>query len=150
MKGTVEEIPAGWSQLYLLSAGHGIVDGMMAWGDRMLKFTGKPRANMRLSHGFRRYRWSFRYGDEILGSIGFWTDNGGYYHYATGSNETYEEVLPKVKAYHESLKIPFKHWQPPDLAPALSKIIAKRCCLPILPRKRSRNHEERKVRAGFR
>ena len=26
----------------------------------------------------------------------------GYYHYATGTNETYEEVLPKVKAWNGS------------------------------------------------
>jgi hypothetical protein len=41
------------------------------------------------------------------------TDNGGYYHYSTGTNTsaTYEEVLPEVKAYHDSLGVPFKHWQ---------------------------------------
>ena len=63
----------------------------------------------------------------------------GYYHYATGTNETYEETLPKVKvrmagsaalnrcfdgcavdmhlilqAYHDSLGVPFKHWQQLD------------------------------------
>ena len=34
---------------------------MMAWGDRMLKFTGKPRADM--------------YTDLTHSTIGFWTDN---------------------------------------------------------------------------
>eukprot|EP00966_Prymnesium_polylepis_P009534 219909-Prymnesium_polylepis.2 len=35
-----------------------------------------------------------------------------YYHYATGNkSETYEEVLPKVKAYHDNLGVPFRHWQ---------------------------------------
>jgi len=97
VKGTVRQIPAGWRQLFLLSADYGILPGMMSWGNRMLKFTGKERAEM--------------YGDEVVGSIGFWTDNGGYYHYATGSNESYEETLPEVKAYHDSLGIPFKHWQ---------------------------------------
>ncbi|CAE7295913.1 unnamed protein product [Symbiodinium pilosum] len=96
-KGTVPFIPAGWKQMFLLSAAFGVLDGMSAWGDRMLEFTGKKRADM--------------YRDDVVGSIGFWTDNGGYYHYDTGSNETYEEVLPKVKAYHDSLGIPFKHWQ---------------------------------------
>ncbi|CAE7625695.1 unnamed protein product [Symbiodinium sp. KB8] len=97
VKGTVPFIPSGWKQMFILSAGFGVLDGMMAWGDRMLKFTGKQRADM--------------YRDDVVGSIGFWTDNGGYYHYATGGNETYEEVLPKVKEYHDSLGIPFKHWQ---------------------------------------
>lgn len=38
---------------------------------------------------------------------------GGYYHYSTGTNKsaTYEEVLPKVKAYHDALGVPFGHWQ---------------------------------------
>ena len=71
VKASVTEIPAGWSQLFLLSAGVGINDGFMAWGDRMLKFTGKPRADM--------------YRDVTHSTIGFWTDNGGYYHYATGA-----------------------------------------------------------------
>eukprot|EP00930_Biecheleria_cincta_P043057 TRINITY_DN29601_c0_g1_i1.p1 TRINITY_DN29601_c0_g1~~TRINITY_DN29601_c0_g1_i1.p1 ORF type:complete len:738 (-),score=113.50 TRINITY_DN29601_c0_g1_i1:156-2369(-) len=97
IKSTVEVIPAGWQQLFLLSAGSGINDGMMAWGDRMLKFTGKPRADM--------------YGDDVISTIGFWTDNGGYYHYATGTNESYEEVLPRVKDYHDSIGVPFRHWQ---------------------------------------
>jgi hypothetical protein len=59
---------------------------MMAWRDRMLKYTGKPRADMYL--------------DEVHSTIGFWTDNGGYYHYSIGNNKSlgsnYEEVLPKV------------------------------------------------------
>jgi len=97
IKATVELIPAGWSQLFVLSAGKGINAGMLDWGDRMLAFTGKPRADM--------------YADDVIGTIGYWTDNGGYYHYDTGSNMTYEEVLPKVKAYHESLGVPFRHWQ---------------------------------------
>lgn len=36
---------------------------------------------------------------------------GGYYHYATGGKESYEAVLPRVKAYHEAINVPFGHWQ---------------------------------------
>ena len=43
---------------------------------------------------------------------------GGYYHYATGEKPckpgacpSYETVLPKVKAYHDSIGVPFGHWQ---------------------------------------
>lgn len=63
VKDTVTEIPAGWSQMFILSAGTGINDGMMSWGDRMLKFTGKPRADM--------------YRDLTHSSIGFWTGADG-------------------------------------------------------------------------
>ena len=39
--------------------------------------------------------------------------DGGYYHYSTGADKskTYEDVLPKVKAYHDAIGIPFGHWQ---------------------------------------
>ncbi len=101
VKATVTEIPAGWTQTFILSAGSGIKSGMMAWGDRMLKVTGRPRADPYL--------------DDSHGKIGFWTDNGGFYHYSVGTNKslgtTYEEVLPKVKAYHDELGVPFGHWQ---------------------------------------
>lgn len=102
VKATVDVIPAGWSQTFLLSASTGINDGMMAWGNRLLTWTGRPVVD-------NRYR------DDSHGAIGFWTDNGGFYHYSLGDNKslgsTYEEVLPKVKAYHDELGIPFKHWQ---------------------------------------
>lgn len=97
IKSTVRVIPAGWTMSFILSAGRGINDGMLAWGDRLLRYTGKPRTNI--------------YADTVLSTIGFWTDNGGYYHYATGSNQSYEEVLPQVKAYHDSIGVPFRHWQ---------------------------------------
>jgi hypothetical protein len=61
-KAAVAQIPADWSQRFILTAGAGINAGMMAWGDRMLKFTGKPRADM--------------YKDITHSTIGFWTDNG--------------------------------------------------------------------------
>lgn len=100
VKATVEIIPAGWSQLFILSAGAGINSGFTNWGERMLKVTGKPLTDM--------------YRDQTHSTIGFWTDNGGYYHYATGDpkyGSTYEEVLPKVKAYHDAIQVPFGHWQ---------------------------------------
>jgi len=101
VKATVELIPKGWTQKFLLSAGLGINDGMMAWGNRMLQYTKKPRADM--------------YKDQTHSTIGFWTDNGGFYHYSIGDNKSlgtnYEEVLPKVKAYHDSIGVPFGHWQ---------------------------------------
>ena len=102
IKSDVEVIPKGYTQSWILSAGSGgIRDGMMAWGNRVLTFTGKKRADM--------------YKDDTSAKIGFWTDNGGFYHYAVGSNAsvgtTYMEVLPKVKAYHDDIGVPFGHWQ---------------------------------------
>lgn len=101
VKSSAEIVPEGWTQRFMLSAGDGIRDGMMRWGDRLLTFTGKKRVD-------NRYR------DDVHGKIGFWTDNGGYYHYALGNvsaNATYEDVLPVVKAYHDKIGVPFGHWQ---------------------------------------
>ena len=104
VKSTVDYIPAGWTQWFLLSASsRGINQGMMEWGDRMLKYNGiQERDN------------PYQYRDEVHSTIGFWTDNGGYYHYALGNvsrGSTYEDVLPQVKAYHDSIGVPFGHWQ---------------------------------------
>ena len=98
VKATAERIPAGWSHRSMLSVGVGIGAGMRAWGDRMLKHAGRSRVDQ-------------RYRDSVHATIGFWTDNGGFYHYSTGGNETYEQVLPKVKAYHDSIGVRFGHWQ---------------------------------------
>merc|ERR1712125_38571 len=64
VKATVQTIPAGWKQMFILSADAGINKGMMTWGSRLLKFTGKPVVDN-------------KYLDDVHGSIGFWTDNGG-------------------------------------------------------------------------
>ena len=100
IKATATVIPAGHSQTFLLVAGVGVTKTFMEWGDRMLAVNGKQRVDN-------------RYKDTTHGTIGFWTDNGGYYHYATGvdKSKTYEEVLPQVKAYHDSIGVPFGHWQ---------------------------------------
>ena len=81
-------------------------------GDRVLALRGGKTARADL------------YRDVVTHStIGFWTDIGGYYHYSTGTgstkfpngsyiyNQSYEEVLPKVKASHDAAGVPFGHWQ---------------------------------------
>ncbi|GMH62059.1 hypothetical protein TrLO_g8075 [Triparma laevis f. longispina] len=92
-------IPKGFSATYVLSASSGINKGMMDWGDKLLSWNDKPRTDM--------------FVDATHSTIGFWTDNGGYYHYSTGEDETrtYEEVLPEVKVYHDEIGVPFGHWQ---------------------------------------
>ena len=109
VKASAAAIPAGWAQTWLLSGALGINEGFQAWGDRVLAFSGKPRADL--------------YRDATHSTIGYWTDNGGFYHYSTGNGShrakngswvyahTYEEVLPKVKASHDAAGVPFGHWQ---------------------------------------
>ena len=71
VKATAAQIPAGWAQTWILSGGLGINEGFQAWGDRVLALSGKRRADP--------------YRDATHATIGFWTDNGGYYHYSTGN-----------------------------------------------------------------
>ena len=52
-----------FEKLLFVVGGLGISDGMMAWGDRLLQWTGKKRAD--------------KYRDVTHSTIGFWTDNGG-------------------------------------------------------------------------
>ena len=81
VKSTVTTIPSGWTQTFVLSAGSGINAATMQWGDHVLAFTNKTRPDFYL--------------DQTHSTIGFWTDNGGYYHYSTGTDKkkTYEEVV---------------------------------------------------------
>jgi len=84
VKASATAIPKGFTQTFLLSAGYGIGSGMEAWGERLRQVSGRPKAD--------------KYLDVTHSSIGFWTDNGGYYHYSTGTNATatYEEVANTV------------------------------------------------------
>ena len=79
---------------FVLNGANGIENGFQKWGDIMLTFNGKKRIDN-------------RYKDTTHGTIGYWTDNGGYYHYSTGinSSKTYEEILPEVKQYHDDLGV---------------------------------------------
>ena len=71
VKATAAQIPAGWAQTWMLSGSLGINEGFQAWGDRVLALSGKRRADP--------------YRDATHATIGYWTDNGGYYHYSTGN-----------------------------------------------------------------
>ena len=111
VKATAGAVPKGWSQSWILSATRGVNAAFQAWGDRVLALRGGKTARADL------------YRDVTHSTIGFWTDNGGYYHYSTGTgstkfpngsyiyNQSYEEVLPKVKASHDAAGVPFGHWQ---------------------------------------
>lgn len=103
VKGTAALIPANWTQQWIVSCSSpGVRAGLATWGQVLLKY-----------HGIADELQGNMYRDAAHATIGFWTDNGGYYHYSTGPNAsmTYEQVLPKVKKYHEELGVPFGHWQ---------------------------------------
>ncbi|KAJ8609762.1 hypothetical protein CTAYLR_010732 [Chrysophaeum taylorii] len=100
--GIKTSAPAGWTQRWILTFGSSMRRTFDDWGATVLALL-----NVTNDLRFNMYR------DPVHATIGFWTDNGGYYHYSTGlwPNQTYEQVLPLVKAYHESLGLKFGHWQ---------------------------------------
>jgi len=109
VKSGIATISTNWTQRWLLSEtvdssreAPPIRRAMEKWGAEFLAILGIENA-----------LHSNRYRDKVHGAIGFWTDNGGYYHYSTGipSNQTYEEAFIQVKKYHDTLQIPFGHWQ---------------------------------------
>jgi len=109
LKKSLTGIPKGFQASWLLHGGTGITSTMMSWGDILLKRSGKKRTDL--------------YAGEVVGGLGYWTDNGAYFHYPTSGGTTraggYEEEILEAdavfKGEREDLlgqhKIPFRHWQ---------------------------------------
>ena len=54
------------------------------------------------------------YDDPTASSLGWWTDNGAYYHYDAADDAragSYERSMADVKRAHDKAGLPFKHWQ---------------------------------------
>ena len=62
-QGSVDPIPAGFSQRTLLVAGQGVNDTMFAWGDALLRLGNKTRPGPDV--------------DIVVSQLSYWTDNGG-------------------------------------------------------------------------
>jgi hypothetical protein len=99
LKGTLTAVPAGFDVEWVAVLGDGILGGFESWGDFLLQSSGKRR-------------WG-PYDDETVSSVGWWTDNGGYYHYGgtDGKPGDFETQMHDALADHRKLGIPFKHWQ---------------------------------------
>lgn len=99
LKGTLTSIPSNFDAEWVAVLGEGIKGSFEAWGDVLLESGGKKR-------------WG-PYDDEIASSVGWWTDNGDYFHYGgtNGSVGDYAIEMRKTLAEHKQLGLPFKHWQ---------------------------------------
>jgi hypothetical protein len=82
----------------ILTAGHGVNDAMRRWGATLM-----ARHNNLRRFADRGLR------DITLSQLGYSTDNGAYYYYWTGDNETnYEEAMLAVVADAAQREIPYK------------------------------------------
>eukprot|EP01114_Cavostelium_apophysatum_P013570 TRINITY_DN3316_c0_g1_i2.p1 TRINITY_DN3316_c0_g1~~TRINITY_DN3316_c0_g1_i2.p1 ORF type:complete len:780 (-),score=163.41 TRINITY_DN3316_c0_g1_i2:73-2412(-) len=96
--GTIDHIPAGYRQQYIIYLGDGGVSkSLYQWGDVLLQQYGKERTPLQA--------------DIPTTYLGYWTDNGAYYYYLTEANKTYEDTMMEVHEYHESLGLPVKYFQ---------------------------------------
>lgn len=101
LKGTLKGIPQGFEATWVLQAGQGITRTMEQWGSLLLRRGGKDRISV--------------YGDEIISSLGYWTDNGAYYHYPVTGPTTraggYQTEVSRVHEANRADALPFRHWQ---------------------------------------
>jgi len=98
IQGMVKEIPAGFVHPTILYYGQdGMNATMSAWGEILLKKTGKVRSTPSA--------------DFSIAHLGYWTDNGAYYYYWTEDNSTYEETMLLIKQYYEEEGVPIRYYQ---------------------------------------
>lgn len=100
LKGTLDSIPAGFDAEWVVSySSNGMIPAWEHWGDALLAVSGKTRVGP--------------YEGPIVSSMGYWTDNGAYYHYGGVENASgaYQDAMKKVVEAHRAKNIPFKHWQ---------------------------------------
>lgn len=96
LMGHLTSIPANYRAETILSLGSGVNAAMNTWGDILLKRFGKSREAARA--------------DFTTNYLGYSTDNGAYYYYHTEPKLTYQDTILAVKAYADSVKLPYKHW----------------------------------------
>jgi hypothetical protein len=116
---SITEIPAGYAHPTVLVGAHGgPTPALMAWGDVLLAKTGKTRTN-----------YADHPTDLSLTHLGYWTDNGAWYHYLCSEccggggsqnacpcpqecapGQTMERTMLQVKADWKAKKIPGQYF----------------------------------------
>jgi hypothetical protein len=97
LEGELQEVPAGFTQRFLLVEGRGLAATVLAWGDLLLADRGRARTD--------------RYADTGLSRLGYWTDNGAFYYYHTAPGLNEAETLLAVKADADARGIPLGYVQ---------------------------------------
>ncbi|KJE90013.1 hypothetical protein CAOG_001397 [Capsaspora owczarzaki ATCC 30864] len=95
--GTVESIPVGFSQDFVLFGGFGVRSTFAVWGEYLLARYKKARATFD--------------SDLSISHLGYWTDNGAYYYYQTESNTTYQQTLLDVQVNLNATGLPVQYMQ---------------------------------------
>jgi hypothetical protein len=97
ISGQIATLPAGFSHQTLLIIDSGINRALETWGQTLTTLEGKTRpAND---------------ADTILNKLGYWTDNGASYYYATQGTLSYTDTLAQVKAGFDNMGIALGYMQ---------------------------------------
>jgi len=97
ISGQITTLPAGFAHQTLLVIDSGINGALGTWGQTLTALTGKTLpAND---------------ADPILNKLGYWTDNGATYYYATEGSLSYPDTLVQVKAGFDSVGISLGYMQ---------------------------------------
>ncbi|MHA1784505.1 MAG: hypothetical protein ACTSVE_04865 [Candidatus Helarchaeota archaeon] len=97
LNGELKEIPANYSQRFILYFNKGINESFEKMGNLLLKFHDSKRKSP--------------YDCPTLKYLGYWTDNGAYYYYRTEKGLNYEETILKLNEYFDQEQIPIKYIQ---------------------------------------
>jgi hypothetical protein len=93
----IANLPAGFEQTTVLVADPGINLAFGDWGRALLRFGGKtPVANDAIPE---------------LAKLGYWTDNGATYYYATQGTADYRTTLIQARDYFQQLGTPIGYLQ---------------------------------------
>jgi hypothetical protein len=94
---SIDTLPAGYTRQTILSTKAGVGAAYRAWGSALTRLAGKtPRAND---------------SGAILGTLGYWTDNGADYYYTYDQSKGYAGTLLAVRDEWASQKIPMGYMQ---------------------------------------
>lgn len=97
LAGEIDQVPAGARLRFIEVEGPGIVDTMLRWGVEVRRDRARPAVD--------------RYADTGLATLGYWTDNGASYYYATAPGLNEQDTLLAVRDEAARLGIPYGYVQ---------------------------------------
>ncbi len=97
LEGELDVIPPGFTHEFLLVRGRGIGATVERWGAALRERLGGAAVD--------------RYADLGLSRLGYWTDNGAVYYYATAPGRNEADTLLEVKRDADQRGIPFGYFQ---------------------------------------
>lgn len=97
LSGEIDAVPAGTAIAFVDVEGPGIVATMLRWGREVRRDRSRAPVD--------------RYADTGVATLGYWTDNGATYYYATAPGLDAQDTLLAVRDEAATLGIPYGYFQ---------------------------------------